>query len=258
MFIFCFFFSDFDKGLDYSQLYQPEQHRQPDEDSQLNEIFIEIPAPHLRLDLCPVCSRKFAPESLMKHVIICEKINTKKRKPFDSSTQRLKGTEFIASSPTVSSTLPCPYERRISPPKTVSRWKMPNVWMSRQVFNPNLHSFLSYPAKRAFRVWSRSRFRHSIEPRWGVAWVAKARQQVWLLRLCLALRGAFRTRAKGVHTANEFSATKRTTDTLSGAKRSRLSNQVLSLPSCLPPRNEWKSGPPTKLQHWSELKLLAH
>lgn len=62
----------------------------------------------------------------MKHVIICEKINTKQRKPFDSSKQRLHGTEFtavVATSPTVAAVsrmLPAKYETRVSPPKTVS------------------------------------------------------------------------------------------------------------------------------------------
>jgi hypothetical protein len=98
-------------------LYQPEQH-QPDENQQINEIFIEIPPPNLRLDLCPVCSRRFAPETLLKHVMICERINTKKRKPFDSSQQRLKGTEFTTvTTPTAESSNIS--TSRISPPKTV-------------------------------------------------------------------------------------------------------------------------------------------
>jgi hypothetical protein len=46
--------------------------------------------------------------------MICERINTKKRKPFDSSRQRLKGTEYIVSAPTTTTT-----EARVSPPKTV-------------------------------------------------------------------------------------------------------------------------------------------
>lgn len=109
IFIFSFFYpSDF--NADYSRLYQPEQHQHHDENQQINEIFIEIPPPNLRLDLCPVCSRRFAPETLLKHVMICERINTKKRKPFDSSQQRLKGTEYVVSAPT---------ETRVSPPKTV-------------------------------------------------------------------------------------------------------------------------------------------
>lgn len=114
------FLAGFDGGHEYSQLYQPEQHQEPGENQQLNEIFIEIPPPNIRLDLCPVCSRKFSPESLMKHVIICEKINTKKRKPFVSAHQRLKDTEFTAVVPQS----PVAERRltpvRVSPPKTVS------------------------------------------------------------------------------------------------------------------------------------------
>jgi hypothetical protein len=56
----------------------------------------------------------------MKHVIICEKINTKKRKPFVSAHQRLNGTEFtavVAQSPVAEKRLT---PARISPPKTVS------------------------------------------------------------------------------------------------------------------------------------------
>lgn len=108
-----FLFADFNNDNEYPRLYQPEQHQhqQPDENQQINEIFIEIPPPTLRLDLCPVCSRKFSPEALHKHILICERINTKKRKPFDSSQQRLKGTEFTVVS--------APAETRVSPPKTV-------------------------------------------------------------------------------------------------------------------------------------------
>ncbi|KAG5676945.1 hypothetical protein PVAND_006739 [Polypedilum vanderplanki] len=103
----------------YSHLYQPEQHQQQhlDENQQINEIFIEIPPPNMRLDLCPVCSRRFAPETLLKHILICERISTKKRKPFDSSRQRLKGTEFIAST---SASVETPTSR-ISPPKILQR-----------------------------------------------------------------------------------------------------------------------------------------
>lgn len=121
--LFRFFpFAEFGEGHEYSQLYQPEQHQLPDEHQQLNEIFIDIPPQNLRLDLCPVCSRKFASEALMKHVVICEKINTKTRKPFDSSKQRLQGTEFTAvtsTSPTAAPNRLQPLSRA-SPPKTVS------------------------------------------------------------------------------------------------------------------------------------------
>lgn len=122
----CSFYSSltgFDGGHEYSQLFQPEQHNDPPEEHQtLNEIFIEIPQPNIRLDLCPVCSRKFAPESLLKHVIICEKVSTAKRTPFDSSKQRMNGPEFttvaaVAQSPLTERRLT---PSRVSPPKTVS------------------------------------------------------------------------------------------------------------------------------------------
>lgn len=107
------FSADFHNDNEYPRLYQPEQHQNPhhDENQQINEIFIDIPSPNIRLDLCPSCSRRFASESLLKHVLICERVNQKKRRPFDSSRQRLKGTEFVASAPV---------ETRVSPPKTVS------------------------------------------------------------------------------------------------------------------------------------------
>ncbi|KAJ0174611.1 hypothetical protein K1T71_009719 [Dendrolimus kikuchii] len=50
----------------------------------------EPPAP-LPLTPCPVCGRTFVPQSLAKHVKICEKMTVKKRKTFDSSRQRREG-----------------------------------------------------------------------------------------------------------------------------------------------------------------------
>ncbi|KAF7998382.1 hypothetical protein HCN44_009780 [Aphidius gifuensis] len=41
---------------------------------------------------CSICGRTFKLQSLEKHTIICEKTVTKKRKPFDSSKQRIRGT----------------------------------------------------------------------------------------------------------------------------------------------------------------------
>lgn len=105
-------------------MYQPGQA--PEDDQQLDEIFIDIPPSNVRLHQCPVCSRKFNHESLLKHVEICEKINTKTRKPFDSTGQRLKGTEFTAVSAAVanlsgSRQAISKYDNcRASPPKTVS------------------------------------------------------------------------------------------------------------------------------------------
>ncbi|XP_058130736.1 probable serine/threonine-protein kinase DDB_G0282963 [Anopheles ziemanni] len=57
------------------------------------------PPPNLELQPCPICSRKFAPASLAKHIGICERVQAKKRKPFDSSRQRREGTELASYLP---------------------------------------------------------------------------------------------------------------------------------------------------------------
>lgn len=163
-------FAEFDGGHEYSRLYRPEQHQhqQPEEHQQLNEIFIDIPPANVRLDLCPVCSRKFSPEALMKHVIICEKISTKKRKPFDSSKQRLNGTEFaavVATSPTVARSHPLKFESRVSPPKTVScplcftrepEWRCKEAWIINQACSRlplnAAHLVLIAPQEIAFKT----------------------------------------------------------------------------------------------------------
>ncbi|XP_063386468.1 uncharacterized protein LOC134672466 isoform X8 [Cydia fagiglandana] len=49
------------------------------------------PSGPVRLIPCAVCARTFVPESLAKHVKICEKTAAKKRKTFDSSRQRREG-----------------------------------------------------------------------------------------------------------------------------------------------------------------------
>ncbi|XP_061718560.1 uncharacterized protein LOC133526105 isoform X9 [Cydia pomonella] len=49
------------------------------------------PSGPVRLIPCAVCGRTFVPESLAKHVKICEKTAAKKRKTFDSSRQRREG-----------------------------------------------------------------------------------------------------------------------------------------------------------------------
>ena len=43
---------------------------------------------------CAICARTFAPQSLEKHIKVCEKSVIKKRKPFDSAKQRIQGTEL--------------------------------------------------------------------------------------------------------------------------------------------------------------------
>ncbi|CAG4952122.1 unnamed protein product [Colias eurytheme] len=52
------------------------------------------PSGPLPLAPCPVCGRTFVPQSLAKHVKICEKMTIKKRKTFDSSRQRREGTDL--------------------------------------------------------------------------------------------------------------------------------------------------------------------
>ncbi|KPI96961.1 Protein FAM164A [Papilio xuthus] len=52
------------------------------------------PAGPLPLMPCPVCARTFVPQSLAKHVKICEKTMAKRRKTFDSSRQRREGTDL--------------------------------------------------------------------------------------------------------------------------------------------------------------------
>ncbi|XP_022823269.1 putative uncharacterized protein DDB_G0282133 isoform X4 [Spodoptera litura] len=52
------------------------------------------PAAPLPLLPCAVCGRTFVPQSLAKHVKICEKMTVKKRKTFDSSRQRREGTDL--------------------------------------------------------------------------------------------------------------------------------------------------------------------
>ncbi|XP_043254218.1 uncharacterized protein LOC122398440 [Colletes gigas] len=43
---------------------------------------------------CAICARTFMPQSLEKHTRICERSTGRKRKPFDSSKQRIQGTEL--------------------------------------------------------------------------------------------------------------------------------------------------------------------
>lgn len=52
------------------------------------------PTAPLPLLPCAVCGRTFVPQSLAKHVKICEKMTVKKRKTFDSSRQRREGTDL--------------------------------------------------------------------------------------------------------------------------------------------------------------------
>lgn len=48
------------------------------------------------LSPCAICGRTFNPITLKKHVRICEKTASKKRKVFDSSRQRREGTDLAS------------------------------------------------------------------------------------------------------------------------------------------------------------------
>lgn len=48
------------------------------------------------LSPCVICGRTFNPTTLKKHVAICEKTASKKRKVFDSSKQRREGTDLAS------------------------------------------------------------------------------------------------------------------------------------------------------------------
>lgn len=56
------------------------------------------PAVGSRSDLaqCKNCGRNFAPDRIQAHTEICLKTSRKKRKPFDATKHRVKGTELEA------------------------------------------------------------------------------------------------------------------------------------------------------------------
>ncbi|XP_069682814.1 serine-rich adhesin for platelets-like isoform X2 [Periplaneta americana] len=71
---------------------------------------------------CTICNRTFKPESLEKHIKICEKNATKKRKTFDSSKQRIQGTELAEFLPVI------PKNVEKSPAKkSQSSWKQKHL-----------------------------------------------------------------------------------------------------------------------------------
>ncbi|XP_046659050.1 zinc finger C2HC domain-containing protein 1C-like isoform X1 [Homalodisca vitripennis] len=57
---------------------------------------VREPPAGARSDLvaCKTCDRSFAPDRIQAHTEICAKTSRKKRKPFDPSKQRIKGTEL--------------------------------------------------------------------------------------------------------------------------------------------------------------------
>ncbi|KAG8306035.1 hypothetical protein J6590_056710 [Homalodisca vitripennis] len=68
---------------------------------------------------CVSCNRTFRPEALAKHSKVCEKTLMKKRKKFDSSKQRIQGTdlaEFLPVLPTFTKKVDKSPVRKIQPP----------------------------------------------------------------------------------------------------------------------------------------------
>uniref|UniRef100_A0A182JL81 C2HC/C3H-type domain-containing protein n=1 Tax=Anopheles atroparvus TaxID=41427 RepID=A0A182JL81_ANOAO len=104
------------------------------------------PPPNLELQACHICSRKFAPASLTKHIGICERVQARKRKPFDSSRQRREGTELASYLPknfglpqkTVSSSNEAIPVRKLSLSKTPT--------FERKEFNPATVMSTSMPS----------------------------------------------------------------------------------------------------------------
>nr|XP_046228009.1 zinc finger C2HC domain-containing protein 1A isoform X2 [Scatophagus argus] len=72
----------------------------------------EVPAGDLVQ--CNICKRSFFPKILDRHVKICQKSSTKRRKVFDSSRQRAEGTDI----PTLK-----PIKPKAEPPKKPSNWR---------------------------------------------------------------------------------------------------------------------------------------
>lgn len=67
---------------------------------------------------CSICGRTFRPDALGRHQQICEKTKAKRRKVFDSSKQRVEGTE-IKNAPK-RATEPSPKQQK---PKAKASWK---------------------------------------------------------------------------------------------------------------------------------------
>ncbi|XP_062698571.1 uncharacterized protein DDB_G0284459 isoform X7 [Aedes albopictus] len=111
--------SNYDDHQQYRSQQQSPQQQQP---SQVIDPFLAIPEPpeNLQLQQCPICSRNFVPTSLAKHIGICERMQSKKRKPFDSSRQRREGTELASYLPKNFGLPQNHPQTRVSPPKTTN------------------------------------------------------------------------------------------------------------------------------------------
>nr|XP_034182118.1 uncharacterized protein LOC117605204 isoform X2 [Osmia lignaria] len=87
------------KAVAGADLGPPYDHCPLREQPVESEIVVEIeqytdPDVQGILQPCAICARTFKPQSLEKHSKICERAANKKRKPFDSSKQRIQGTEL--------------------------------------------------------------------------------------------------------------------------------------------------------------------
>ncbi|CAL8398249.1 unnamed protein product [Arctogadus glacialis] len=76
----------------------------------------EAPAAE-ELTPCNICGRSFFPKVLKKHIPICQKSATKKRKTFDSSRQRAEGTDISTLKPIKN------LKAKDPPPKKPSNWR---------------------------------------------------------------------------------------------------------------------------------------
>ncbi|XP_029934902.1 zinc finger C2HC domain-containing protein 1A [Myripristis murdjan] len=72
---------------------------------------------------CKICGRRFFPKVLKKHIPICQKASTKKRKVFDSSRQRAEGTDIPAVKPIKPKSQSSSFTEKAEPPKKPSSWR---------------------------------------------------------------------------------------------------------------------------------------
>lgn len=75
----------------------------------------------ISLEPCPICTRTFAPQTLKKHIVICERAAIKRRKTFDSSRQRREGTDLADFLPKNFGLPPSKQESKQSPADRTQR-----------------------------------------------------------------------------------------------------------------------------------------
>ncbi|XP_034717999.1 zinc finger C2HC domain-containing protein 1A [Etheostoma cragini] len=80
-------------------------------------------APAEDLAQCQICKRCFFPKVLEKHVKICQKSATKRRKVFDSSRQRAEGTDIPTLKPIKPKSQSSSSTEKAEPPKKPSNWR---------------------------------------------------------------------------------------------------------------------------------------